>query len=133
MYAGLLLTIAAAAAPYVDRATGHLLADHLRHGYPEYTRAELDTAVSTWVAILTVVGVLGVVGWVGTIWAVRAGKRWARWAASALFGLGTSLALTAALVRDTSGEVGLAPQLGVLGVLPCLAGLLAVTALWRSP
>jgi hypothetical protein len=34
MYAGLLLTVAATVAPYVDRATGHVLVDHIRHGCP---------------------------------------------------------------------------------------------------
>jgi hypothetical protein len=34
MYAGLALTVVAIIAPYVDRATGHVLADHIRDGYP---------------------------------------------------------------------------------------------------
>jgi hypothetical protein len=30
-----------------------------------------------------------------------------------------------------SGDPGLPPSLGWVGVLPCMAGLLAVIALWR--
>jgi hypothetical protein len=48
-----------------------------------------------------------------------------------VFAAGTSLALTALLVKDTSGEVGLAPVLGLIGLLPCVAGLAAVVLLWR--
>jgi hypothetical protein len=128
MYAGLLLTLGAMVAPYVDRT---VLADHIRDGYPTYTADRIDTAVAAWLAILTVVGALGVASWVATIWAVRAGKVWARWAATAMFAAGTSLALTALLVKDTSGEVGLAPAWGLIGLLPCVAGLVAVAFLWR--
>jgi hypothetical protein len=78
---------------------------------------------------LSVVGGLGTISWLSTIWAVKAGKRWARAAATALFVLGTSIALTDLLIRDTSGDTGLPP--GWVGMLPCLAGLFAVTLLWR--
>ena len=131
MYAGLALTIAAMSAPFVDRATGQVLAEHIRHGYPAYSSGEVDAVVTTWLAILTTVGALGVVSWVGSIWAVRAAKPWARWLATAAFVAGTSLALTALLTKDTSGEVGLAPLLGMIGLAPCVAGLVAVAALWR--
>jgi hypothetical protein len=78
MYAGLALTVVATIAPYVDRATGHVLADHIRAGYPTYSQERIDSAVTTYLVILTVVGVLGVVSWVWTTWAVKSGKRWAR-------------------------------------------------------
>ncbi|WP_031080465.1 hypothetical protein [Streptomyces sp. NRRL WC-3549] len=133
MYAGLGLTVAATIAPYLDRATTHLLADHIRAGYPTYTDARVDSAVTTYLVLLTVVGALGVLAWLGTIWAVRTGKRWARPAATALFVLGTGVALTALLTKDTSGETGLPPALGWAGTAPCLAALLAVMLLWRRP
>lgn len=132
MYVGLVLTIGAMIAPFVDRSRGNVLADHIRDGYPTYTAARIDEAVTAWLVILSVVGALGVVTWVGTIWAVRAGKGWARWAATAAFAVGTSVALTALLTTDTSGEVGLAPALGWIGMAPCLVGLVAVTMLWRK-
>ncbi|MEU8248888.1 hypothetical protein [Nonomuraea sp. NPDC048916] len=131
MYTGLVLTVAAMIAPYVDRATGHVLADHIRAGYPAYSQERIDSAVTAYLVILTVVGVLGVVSWVWTTWAVRSGKRWARWAATAMFALGTSVALTGLFVKDTSGDTGLAPLLGWIGMAPCLAGLVAVAMLWR--
>ncbi|WP_196803921.1 hypothetical protein [Marmoricola sp. URHB0036] len=132
MYAGLLLTIAATVAPFVDRATGHVLAGHVRHGYPSYTPDRVDSAVTAWLVILGVVGALGVMGWVVSIWAVRAGTSWARWVSTVLLAAGAALALTALLVKDTSGEVGLTPLLGWIGLLPSVAGVVAVSLLWRA-
>lgn len=131
MYAGLALTVVAAIAPFVDRATWHVLADHIRAGYPTYSQGEIASAVTTYLVILTSVGVLGIVSWIWTAWAVKSGKRWARWAAVAMFALGASVALTGLLVKDTSGDVGLAPLLGWIGMMPVLAGLVAVTMVWR--
>jgi hypothetical protein len=131
MYAGLGLTVAATVAAYVAQATADALADHIRSGYPTYTRARIDWAVTTYLVYLSVVGALGVVGWLGVIWAVHAGKKWARAAATTMFGLGTAVALFDLLVKDTSGDTGLPLLLGWVGLLPCLAGLLAVVLLWR--
>jgi hypothetical protein len=132
MYAGLVLTVVATVAAYVDRYTTHALAHHVRHGYPAYSTERVDSAVSDWLAVLTVVGVLGVAGWTVSIWAVRRGARATRLSASVLLVAGLALALTCLLTKDTSGEVGLAPALGVLGLLPSLAGTAAVGLLWRG-
>jgi hypothetical protein len=48
-----------------------------------------------------------------------------------MFSLGTAVALTALLVKDTSGDTGLSPVLGWIGMTPCLAGLFAVVSLLR--
>ena len=98
---------------------------------PTYTQARIDSAVTTYLVYLSVVGALGIICWLWAVWAVKAGKRWARGAATALFALGTAIALIDLLVKDTSGDTGLPPLLGWAGMLPCLAGLLAVTLLWR--
>jgi hypothetical protein len=133
MYAGLVLTVAATGAPYVDRATGHVLADHVRSGYPAYSEDRVASAVTAWLSVLTIVGVLGLLGWIGAIWAVRTRRPWARPVATVLFALGAGTALTTLLTRDTSGEVGLAPLLGWIGMLPSVAGLVTVVLLWRHP
>lgn len=133
LYLGLLLTALATVAPWVDQATTGVLAHHVRAGYPGYSDGQVESAVARWLAILTVVGVLGTAGWVGSIWAVRVGKPWARWLAVALFLAGAAVALAAVMTRDTSGDVGLAPQLGLVGVLPSLAGAVAVVRLFRAP
>jgi hypothetical protein len=132
MYAGLAFTVVAAIVPHVDHVTANLLADHIRAGYPTYTHARIDTAVTTYLVYLSVVGALGAVGWLGMIRAVKTDKRWVREGATAMFALATSLALFDLLVKDTSGDTGLPPLLGWVGMLPCLPGLLVVAFLWRK-
>ncbi|WP_432972006.1 hypothetical protein [Dactylosporangium sp. CA-233914] len=131
MYAGLGLTVVAMIVPYVDRATGNVLAGHIRAGYPAYTPQRVDAAMMTYLVYLSVLGALGIVCWFWTIRAVRTSKRWTRGVATLLLALGVSIALFNLLVRDTSGDTGLPPLLGWVGMLPCLAGLLAVTLLWK--
>lgn len=132
MYAGLALTVVAMLVPHVDHATANVLAGHIRAGYPSFSQARIDSAVMTYMVYLSVLGALGIVSWLCAIWAVNTRKPWARWVATGLFALGTSIALFNLLAEDTSGDTGLPPLLGWVGVLPCLAGLLAVILLWRK-
>ncbi|MGI5290884.1 hypothetical protein ACQEVF_47280 [Nonomuraea polychroma] len=62
---------------------------------------------------------------------LRLGKGWARWLASGLFAIAAGFAIAALIIQDINGQVGLAPLLGRLQVLPCVAGLAAVVLLWR--
>jgi hypothetical protein len=133
MYIGVLLTTGATVAPYVDRATTHVLANHIRRAYPTYTSDQVERAVTAWLTVLTVLGVLGVVGWVVSIWAVKTHKRWARPIATVMFLTGTSSALAALLIKDSSGDYGLAPLLGWINLLPPVAGVMAVLMLWAAP
>ena len=130
-YAGLALTLVAMLVLYVDHATANVLAGHIRAGYPSYGRARIDSAVTTYLVYLSVLGALGILSWLGTIWATSARKPWARWTATGLFAVGTSIALFNLLIEDTSGDTGLPPLLGWAGLLPCLAGLLALVLMWR--
>jgi hypothetical protein len=135
MYVGLGLTVVAMVVPFIDRATGatgSMLAGHIRAGYPTYAQERIDSAVTMYLIYLSVLGVLGVVSWFLVIGAVSAGKRWARSIATLALALGGSIALFNLFVRDTSGDTGLPPLLGLVGVLPSVAGLLAVTLLWRG-
>ncbi|MEV0918463.1 hypothetical protein AB0I93_29950 [Streptomyces sp. NPDC049967] len=132
MYTGLALTVIATATPYADRATTHLLADHIRGGYPTYSQARVDSAISTYLVLLSVIGALGVLAWIGAARSVRAGRRWARPAATVLFALGAGAGLTGLLTTDTSGATGLPPALGWAGMAPSLAGALAIALLWRK-
>lgn len=133
MYVGLTLTVLATIATYVDRGTSHLLADHIWAGYPNYPQGRVDSAVTTYLVVLSVIGALGVLAWLATAWAVKAGKRWARPAATVMLMLGISVGLAGLLTKDTSGTTGLPPELGWAGMIPCLAGVVAVTLLWRRP
>ncbi|WP_243640321.1 hypothetical protein [Streptacidiphilus pinicola] len=118
-------------APYIDGGTTHLLADHIRAGYPDYSQARVDSAVTTYLVLSSVVGALGVLAWLTAAWAFKEGKRWARPVATVMFVLGTSVGLAGLLTKDTSGATGLPPELGWVGMIPCLAGVPAVTSLWR--
>ncbi|WP_448006840.1 hypothetical protein [Agromyces bauzanensis] len=131
MWGGLALTVGATVYPFVDDATTRILAGHIQASYPSYGADEIDTAVSLYLMILSVVGGVGVVTWLGTIWATRTGKRWTPWAATLVFMTAVCIALAGLTVRDTSGDVGLAPLLGWLQILPCVLGLAAVVLLWR--
>ena len=130
MYAGLALTVVAMVIPYIDHGTANVLADQIRAGYPTYTQARVDSAVTTYLVYMSVIGALSVSCWFWTIRTVNAGKRWARAAATIMFALGTGVGLFDLLVKDTSGDTGLPPLLGSIGMLPCLAGLVAVALLW---
>ncbi|MEU0565875.1 hypothetical protein ABZ297_10855 [Nonomuraea sp. NPDC005983] len=130
MYIGAGLTAIAALFPFIDRATTTVLADHIKAGYPAYEPGAIEAAVTAYLIILSAVGVLGLLGWTGTIWAARSGKRWTSWLAIGLLAIALCIAIAALTIQDTSGDVGLAPLLGWLLVLPCVPGLVAV-ALWR--
>lgn len=131
LYAGLGLAVIAALVPSLDHLGPNLIANHIRVGYPGYSQAAIDTGATTYLIYLSVVGVLGVGCWLWTIRAVRAGKRWVRWVAPPLFLIASSIALFNLLIRDTSGDTGIAPPIGAIGLLPCVAGLIAVVLLWR--
>ena len=133
MYAGLALTVVATVVPFIDRATGNVLGGHVRAGYPAYSQARIDSAVMTWLIYLTVLGALGIIGWFLSIRAGRAGKRGARSLATSIFAVGATMAVLNLLVRDTSGDTGLPPLLGWVGMLPALVGVVAVTLLWKAP
>jgi hypothetical protein len=129
MHAGLALTAAATIAANLDTSG---LAQHIRKGYPNYAPSRIDNAVTADLIYLTVLGALGVVAWLWTIRAVKAGKRWGRAVATALLALAAAIALFDLLVKDTSGDTVLPPLLGWIGLLPCLAGLVAVTLLFKK-
>ena len=74
----------------------------------------------TWLIYLSALVALGIVGWFLAIRAVRAGRRWARGLATSMFALGAGIAVFNLLVRDTSGDTGLPPLLGWVGMLPAL-------------
>lgn len=133
LYIGLGLTVVSVLALYVDHATANVLAGHIRSGYPSYDQASIDAAAMTYLIYLSVVGALGILSWLFAIWATSTGRPWDGWLAAAMFVVGTSIALFNLLVEDTSGDTGLPPLLGWVGVLPSLAGLAAVILLWRKP
>jgi hypothetical protein len=78
---------------------------------------------------LVAIGALGITAWLWMVWAVIKQRRWARPAATTLFVLASGLAVANLTVREY-GQTILPTQVGLVGLLPCLAGLAAVTLLW---
>lgn len=132
MGVGLALTVLATVVPFLGRPVGRLIAEHVEAGYPGYGPERIQTAVMIYLTVLAAVGALGIAGWITAIVATRAGKRWATWLATAMLVVGTSIGTFDLLVRDTSGDTGLPPAVGWLGLLPSAAGLLAVVLLWMA-
>lgn len=126
MYTGLGLTIVAMLVPIIDQVSGDLS----RHLHEVYAGYNVDVpAASAVLAYLVTIGALGILAWLWAVWAVTKQKRWARAAATALFVLASGLAVVN-LTAQEYGQVVLPPQVGLAGLLPCLAGLAAVTLLW---
>jgi hypothetical protein len=132
MHAGLALTVVVTTVPLVDHATANVLADHIRAGYPSYSAARIDSAATTYLIYLSALGAVGIGSWLWSIRAVKARRRWVRETVTAIFVLATGIALFDLMIKDTSGDTGLPPLLGWVGLLPCVAGLLAVGLLWRK-
>jgi len=132
LWIGLALTLAVGVYAALDGSTTQVLADHLRASYPSFGEQEVAAGSQTYVAILLTVTGLGAVGWLSTIWAARSGKTWTRWLATAALVIAVAVAAAGLTTVDTSGDVGLAPVMGWLLLLPCLPGLVAVTKLWRG-
>ncbi|MGW2223091.1 hypothetical protein ACWCSD_49535 [Nonomuraea sp. NPDC001684] len=128
LYGGAALTVLVTLFAFAYRSG---LAEYLRAGYPELGPGKIDEGVTTYTVILSVVGALGLAGWLVTVRAAGAGRGWARWLGAGLFVVASCVALAGLTVRDSNGEVGLAPLLGWLQVLPLVPGLVAVVLLWR--
>lgn len=131
MYVGLLLTVVAGVAPLVDIATADSLFDHVRQAYPEWPAETVRQDRDAIAIYLAAVGGLGALCWIAAIWAVAAERRWARGTVTALFAVGTLLALTGSSLGGEQYDTIVPPLYGLLGVLPCLAGLAAVVLVWK--
>ncbi|GAB3829276.1 hypothetical protein [Kribbella italica] len=133
LLAGLVLTVLATAAPLVNLMTVDSIGDHVRSAYPDWSAADVSKDRTAITAYLVVVGVLGLVGWLTTLAGVSRGKRWTRWVGTTLFAVGATVALIDVSVGGEAYKTIVPPFHGTLGLLPALAGLVAVVALWRRP
>jgi hypothetical protein len=104
-----------------------VLAQHLHDVYAGYVTNPPEAGAVA--AYLFTLGALGVVGWLWMLWAVRRQKRWARLVATVLFLVAGVVALADLTVTEY-GQTILPIQIGLAGLLPSLAGLVAVVLLW---
>ena len=128
LYAAVALELLGAAVPIVDLVTRGALGAHLQALYSPYGVPAPDALVV--VAYLVAVGVVGALVWLATIWVVRRSQRWARVLATVAL-LGALAMAGADLTVSEYGQPILPTWLGLVGLLPCVAGLVAVVLLWR--
>lgn len=125
------LTLILAVLPLTPYFRG-LQGDHVREGYPSLRLEDVDAAVTAYVVILGVTGGLGLIGWCVAIWAARKRAGATRWVMALFLTAGAVLTVAALSIRDTSGDIGVAPLFGWLLVVPCLVGVAALAS-WQRP
>lgn len=128
MVVGVALTVVSLAAPVVDLLTVGELAAHLQTVYAG--TGVPAPAASAITASLVGLGLLGVLCWVATIQAVRRGRRGASVMAAAFLVLGAALTVGELTVAEYGRPI-LPTWVGMLGLLPCLPGLVALVLLSR--
>lgn len=131
MYTGLALTVIALLVPFIDVVTTDTLGQRIQQNYPSYSPAEVSQVQTIFLSYLAGIGALGVVSWLWMVRVVRNQKPWAGIAATLIFLCASSLALTNLFISEGGGATALPTMLGVVGVLPCAAGLVAVVLLWK--
>jgi hypothetical protein len=110
----------------IDQAIIFSISDHVDALYAPFG---LHPDPNVLFGILYVTGVIGILLWLATIWGVRRQNRGARVIAGIVFVLATSFAVFVLLVSEHGTRIF--PTLwGLAGLLPCIAGLVAVTSLW---
>ncbi|RFU88558.1 hypothetical protein DY218_00945 [Streptomyces triticagri] len=132
MHLGLALTAAVAVVPLADLATADSIASHVRDAYPHWSASEVAKDRTAITAYLGIVGLLGIPCW---LWAIRWARRGSRHAlalAGTLFAAGSCLALFGLTYASAPYDRVLPLSYGLLGLLPCLAGLAAVVLLRRE-
>ena len=125
---GLVLTVIALIALILDQMNGHTLAQHVEALYAPHN---LDPDPNVLFGYLYVVGVIGILLWLAAIRGVLQHKRGAKVIATIVFIVGISVGLFNAFVSEYGMQIF--PTLwGALGLMPSVAGLVAVIGLWTS-
>src|SRR5690625_4384415 len=125
MYIGAALSALLAALTFLDQVAVDGITDVLWDEYPDYTSDEIATEAGATAAALYALAALGVACWLWLAAATR--RRWhrTRLASAIVFGLAFVASLSVAYVP-------LPNYLATAQWLPLLAGLIAITLLWRS-
>jgi hypothetical protein len=126
MSLGLLLTVVTLVASIIDQASLHSIADHVQALYAPYN---LHPDPSLLFTIVYMTGSFGIIMWLATIRGVVRQKRWPRYVAVFLCLAATSAALLNLLAAEYGTRI-FPTVWGVLGLLPCIAGLVAVVLMW---
>ena len=125
---GLLLTVVELIASVIDQTTVHSIAHHLSALYAPYG---LHPDPNGFIYYLYATAAIGILLWLAAIWLVSRRKRGARVVATTVFVLATGLALLNLSVSEYGTRI-FPTFWGVLGLLPCVAGLVALILLWTA-
>ncbi|SDK88112.1 hypothetical protein SAMN05216298_1812 [Glycomyces sambucus] len=130
LWLGFALQLAVAAVPLIDLATFDSITEHVRAAYPDWSAEDvaLDRDAITW--SLTGIGVLGCVGWLVAV-ALAKRPNASRITVTALFAIGLMTSLTLLSMGGEGYDLVVPLAHGLLALLPLLAGLAAVVAVWR--
>ena len=126
MGAGLVLSVVMLIALIFDQMNSEGLALHVQDLYAPY---DLNPDPNVLFGYLYVTSVAGILLWLTTIWGVRQSRPGARVVTTIVFVFGASLAFFNLVVSEYGTQIF--PTLwGILGLLPSIAGLVAVVLLW---
>lgn len=133
MYGGLALTaLGTVLVPLAVALGTDRYRDHIRHAYPDYGTGEVNHYQLVILVYLAVNGVIGLAAWLWTVGKAKRRSRTVHITGTVLFGLGLSSGLINMLTKDSTGYTALSPLLGIVGLLPSVAGLVVVVLLWRA-
>lgn len=96
----------------------------IRTQHPNYSTSQVNTAATSTIALIIVVGLIGIGLWLWMARANRAGKNWARITGTVFFAIDTLDLL--GLFTRSAGAIS-----AVFGVVTWLIGLGTVVLLWR--
>lgn len=133
MYAGVAVTATATLVPLIDLVTLDSLSTHVRAAYPHWPVSLVNADRNAIVIYLSIVGVLGLGGWAWAIRSAVARGHEARRVITILFVLGASVALFGLTFTGGAYDRVLPTSYGILGLLPSLAGLIAVLTIRQLP
>ncbi|TFD61706.1 hypothetical protein E3T39_06660 [Cryobacterium suzukii] len=123
---GLVLSVVLLGGVVIDQTIVHSLLHHVEALYAPY---ELQADPNVLFVYLYATGLIGIGFWLLVIWGARAGRPWTPIVTTLVFLIGAGLAVFSLVVAEYDTQIF--PQLwGVLGLLPSVAGLVAVLLLW---
>ena len=123
---GLALSLASAVGLFIDQTSAHSLAEHVSAQYSPYGAVPDPNVLFGY---LYATAGLAIAAWLIALRGVRSRKSWVRLFASVTFLVGAMLAVFNLVIREYGTPIF--PVLwSVLGLLPALAGLVAVRLLW---
>lgn len=129
--AGFLLTLGSTLYVVIDVATTNRLTDHIRAAYPTWSQNDVNADKLAIVSYLIGFGILGLTTWLWSASVVKNEKPWSRKAITTAFFVGTGLALMNATLSGGAYDQIVPTAYGVAGLIPSVAGLVAVILLWK--